>query len=130
MGEYKPPAVVSRASLDEGPVFTDTAEGCITGAPYSTRLGEAARMGQVESVRALIDAGADVDVIDYRNETPLLLACLFDQPQSVKLLIERGANVNHAGSFTTALRQLQVGWKTHVVEIAKMLFAAGASPTL
>jgi hypothetical protein len=111
-------------------IYRGNAEGCIDGAPMSTALGEAALMGQVETVRSLLDAGAEADVIDYRNETPLLLACLFDQPTSVELLLARGANVNHAASFTTALRQLQPGWKEHAVAIARMLFAAGASPTL
>lgn len=54
--------------------YDDEAEGCITGAPYYTPLGEAARMGHLECTRALLDAGAAIDVINYRNETPLILA--------------------------------------------------------
>jgi ankyrin repeat protein len=46
-----------------------------------------------EAVKALVDAGADVNALDIRNETPLSLAVATDHadPKIVKLLLDRGA---------------------------------------
>ncbi|MBV8757066.1 MAG: ankyrin repeat domain-containing protein [Deltaproteobacteria bacterium] len=121
--------IARRAPLDgeDCETYDDTAEGCITGAPYYTPLGEAARMGHVEIVRALLDAGAAIDVIDYRNETPLIQAAAADQRASVELLVERGANVRHVGCLGTALASAQPGWKPNAIAIAERLLAAGSA---
>lgn len=41
---------------------------------YATPLHEAARKGRLDMVRALVQAGADVDAIDYDNQTAYELA--------------------------------------------------------
>jgi hypothetical protein len=57
-------------------------------------LHEAAGRGDVERVRELLDAGADVDALDPWENTPLLLACFSEEPEPevVALLRERGAD--------------------------------------
>ena len=62
-------------------------------------LGEeliwAARDGEDEDVVTLLGQGAD---IDYRNDghgwTALIYASIYERTSTVKLLLERGANVN------------------------------------
>jgi hypothetical protein len=108
--------------------YDEHTDGCITGAPYYTPLGEAARMGHIEIVQALLAAGTPVDGVDYRNETALIMSASADHLKIVELLIARGANVNHVGCLGTALCVVQPGWKPNAIAIAKALLAAGASP--
>lgn len=47
-----------------------------------------------DSVKALIEAGADVNARARNGSTPLLTAALWSSPESVRLLLEAGAHVN------------------------------------
>src|SRR4051794_28481011 len=57
-------------------------------------LHDAARRGDIDDVRALLDAGAPVDALAPWKNTPLLLACFSEthHPGVVALLRERGAD--------------------------------------
>jgi len=71
-----------------------------------TALHHAATVGPVEMVRALLDAGANVNAKDSRGFTPLTLTIAADHQDLaiVRLLIERGADVNcRAGTGETPL---------------------------
>jgi ankyrin repeat protein len=59
-----------------------------------TPLLMAVPFGPPEIVKTLIDAGAKVNVQDYRGFTPLMLAAAADQanPEIVRLLLARGAD--------------------------------------
>jgi hypothetical protein len=60
-------------------------------------LSKAAERGDVETMRLLIDAGADVNAASpFLGETPLLNAALSGNGAAVRLLLEKGANVNLA----------------------------------
>ena len=59
-----------------------------------TPLLFAAREGCLECARALIDAGADVNLTDPKGVTPLFLAIDNFHFDTAKLLIEEGANPN------------------------------------
>jgi ankyrin repeat protein len=60
-----------------------------------TPLLMAVPFGPPEIVRTLIDAGAKVNVQDYRTFTPLMLAAATDHanPETVRLLLARGADM-------------------------------------
>ena len=59
-----------------------------------TPLLFAARDGKVASVKALLDAGADINLVDPDQHTPLILALSNGQFDVAGVLIERGADVN------------------------------------
>ncbi len=59
-----------------------------------TPLLYAAREGCAECVRALLDAGAEIDMTDPDGITPLLIALLNANFDTAKLLLARGANPN------------------------------------
>ena len=57
-------------------------------------IWKAAENGDVESLKKLLDAGADVNAADDTGCTPLHLAAACADIEAVQLLIERGADVN------------------------------------
>lgn len=59
-----------------------------------TPLHHAAKYGETEAMRVLLDAGAQVDARNVEGATPLLLAASFGGPEAVRLLLARGAEVN------------------------------------
>lgn len=108
-----------------------------------TPLLFAAREGCAACVTALLDAGADIDLPDPDEVTPLLLALLNARFDTARRLIEAGANLNKwdrwgrtplyaAVDFNT----LPTGGRpdrpstdaTTAIEIVDMLLAAGAYP--
>ena len=61
-----------------------------------TPLLFAARQGCVDCERVLLDAKADINVVDPQQHTPLILALENGHYDAATLLIERGADVNQA----------------------------------
>ena len=47
---------------------------------------------QIRSIKMLLEEGADPDIQDVRGRTALMLACLADDAQIVKLLLDGQAN--------------------------------------
>jgi ankyrin repeat protein len=107
--------------------------GHIEGADYRrTPLGEAAKNGSPEILKALLDAGAEVDkpTLEFpaRSITPLMLAAKAGHPEAVSALLKAGANV---GARDTELvgggaTPLHYGARTGNPEVLKLLIAAGA----
>lgn len=63
-----------------------------------TPLHWAASMGQVESAKLLLDAGATVDSSDSASWTPLFWAAVKGHVEMTTLLLSRGANIYHVDS--------------------------------
>jgi ankyrin repeat protein len=63
-----------------------------------TALLLAAREGAADGVRALVEAGADLNVADPDGTTPLVMAIINRHNDIAKFLIEHGANPNIADS--------------------------------
>jgi ankyrin repeat protein len=91
-----------------------------------TPLGLAIFFGHAETVNALIDAGADVNLASRESMkvSPLASASAAGQLEIARLLIARGANVNAraAGDFTPLHESAASGR----MEFAKLLLENGA----
>lgn len=75
---------------------------------YNTPLQKACRVGDLQMVAALIDAGADVNY-DYGDFSPLLCACASnsnDNLSIVQLLIANGADASYTQAYHNALYQI------------------------
>ncbi len=91
---------------------------------FAGPLHEATREGDLEQVRTLIDAGADLDAQGDNGETPLNTAILEGHVLVASLLIDRGAGIQarNKGGFTP----LHATAYVNAVEIAERLLRKGA----
>jgi len=99
---------------------------------YTASLPNIASMGDVRTIRLMLDHGADVNAADPFGRTPLMYVAVSDvQPvEAIKLLIERGADVNakdtHKNSGDSGSNVLDIAKGTGNPEIIRLLIAAGA----
>jgi ankyrin repeat protein len=88
-------------------------------------LAEAAFVCDFIRVRQLLGRGADVNVRDDEERTPLHSAVLAGSVGLVGLLLESGADVNAAD--TDGFTALHFAAQEHEVELARLLIARGAN---
>jgi uncharacterized protein len=62
-------------------------------------LAFAAREGDIESARVMLEGGVDINYGDVDNTTALIFAIMNKQYTFAKFLIDRGADVNIAGGY-------------------------------
>jgi uncharacterized protein len=108
-----------------------------------TPLLYAAREGCAECARLLVDAGADLNLADPENVSPLLMAVINAQWDTAQYLIKKGANPNKwdfwgraplyaAVDLHTIPRGGRPDWpsldETTPLQVVEMLLAAGANP--
>jgi len=86
-------------------------------------LIEAARWGDLEKVKKLLDRGADVNARDKDGWTPLHWASVHGHLDVIKLLVERGADVNASNHGWTPLHEAASRGHLNVV---KFLVERGA----
>jgi ankyrin repeat protein len=70
----------------------------VHGVKRCTALHMAARRGNVEVIRALLDGGADMEARDSVGDTPLRRAVNCNQVEAARLLLVRGADPHSPGS--------------------------------
>ena len=88
----------------------------------------AAGEGNVEAMRALIAAGANVTAKSKSGFTPLLFAVRNAQLDALRLLLDHGANANDFAADGTSA--LNVAIVNAFYEVASVLLDHGADPNL
>jgi ankyrin repeat protein len=109
-----------------------------------TALMYAARQGNINAARALLDGGANINAVSADKSTALLLATINGRFDAAKLLVERGADLNLAnldGAFPL-YGVVNTQWtrksiysqpttkyeKTGYLELMKVMLDHGANP--
>lgn len=96
-------------------------------------LIQAARTGALETMKTLLDAGADVNLPaptgDGWDATPLQHAILARQPGSVQLLLDRGADPNRVPGPNSPAPLLLAAGDTDPTFV-NLLLAHGADPNI
>jgi len=94
--------------------------------PY-TPMQWAINYGEIDSLRLLISAGANVNAQDEKGYTALIFATLYNNPEAIKILIKAGANPNtpdHEGQ--SPIMKLAVAQPPEHVASLKLLLRKGA----
>lgn len=89
-------------------------------------LRDAARLGRLEQVRALLAAGVPVDAADDYGSTALAFAARGGHAEVVALLLEAGADPMATDTFYEMSPVVRALWEGHL-EIARQLLEAGAT---
>jgi ankyrin repeat protein len=92
------------------------------------KLIAAAKKGNVEEVKALLEQGADVNATNMAGETPLIWASLKGHTETVKVLVEKGADVNIVSKNGNTALTLAAGWGR--AEAVKILLEHGADMSI
>lgn len=88
----------------------------------------AARSGDVESARTLLDSGTDINARDRYGQTALMLAAHGGHEALVEMLIEHGADLNVTAKYCLSALMLSV--VAGHAGIARRLARAGADRSL
>ena len=95
---------------------------------WDAPLFESVDRRNLDAVRALLDAGADIEVKRYNDETPLISAAKAGQGDIVKLLVERSATVN--AQLKDGNTALHLAAAQGYANLATYLIENGADPAL
>jgi len=96
----------------------------------ATLLPTAVQLGDLQLVEELLDLGMDINMLDDNMCTPLGIACSSTQvsAQLVKLLLDRGADVNKGGGWKKQ-KPLIFAYVHNSVDKIKLLISYGAKIT-
>jgi ankyrin repeat protein len=83
-----------------------------------------ARSGFTGSLRLMLDRGANANAIGYESTSLMEEAVLSYNPDTVRMLIQHGVDLNHKDQFGETPLTLAV--RSHLPAIAEMLKRAGA----
>lgn len=91
-------------------------------------LHAAARTGDLGRIRALLDAGVEIDGRDAQGRTAALVATYFRQTEAAQLLLSRGANPNQRDNMLNS--PFLLAGAEGLLEILIAASEAGADPTI
>ena len=89
---------------------------------------EAAALGRVHRLRELVLDSAAANSRSADGFTALHFACFFSQPESARILIERGAAVDAVAANPTKVMPLHSAASVRNLEAARLLLVHGAPP--
>ena len=99
------------------------------GAEDPLKLIKAVSAEDVMLVKTLLKEGADVDGVNRRGQTPLIIAAYFNKTTEItKILLQAKANVNVIDHYDQTA--LTYAYQEGKLEIAKLLVQAGAGPEI
>lgn len=97
-----------------------------TGAGASEELFEAVRLADLEAVKSLVEAGADVDSADRYGTTVLSKAAAGGHLEIVRYLLDRGADIDREDEFYGS-SAFDMAFFQGRMEVASLLLERGAS---
>lgn len=90
-------------------------------------LFDAARLGRVDVMPALLTAGCDIEALDPKGYTPLILASYNGRAAATDLLLAHGADVDAADAVRGNTALMGVAFKGYGAIVDRLL-DAGADP--
>ncbi len=80
-----------------------------------------------ETVKLLVEKGADLKAVDFLKTTPLRAATLGNDTETIRMLIEAGVDVNAADLPGISPLMMAAGWNGNTRAV-QLLLAKGANP--
>jgi ankyrin repeat protein len=111
---------IYRGQLDLATLIADKKE--------TLDIFEAAALGRVHRLRELVLDSAAANSRSADGFTALHFACFFSQPESARILIERGAAVDAVAANPTKVMPLHSAASVRNLEAARLLLVHGAPP--
>lgn len=74
--------------------------------PNLSAMNFAVYLDNVKILRCLKNCGLDIDMIDEINSTPLIYAILYNKQNSIKFLIQNGADLEHEDFMGNCVKNL------------------------
>lgn len=74
--------------------------------PNFSAINFAVYQDNVKAIKSLRNCGISINEIDNINSTPLIHAILYNKPNSIKYLIENGANLEHEDFLGNSAKNL------------------------
>jgi len=106
---------------------SETKKAAATSPVMSGKLKDAAKQGDLEGVRTLLDRGIDPNVL-VKDTSTLALAVYWDRMDVVMLLLERGADPNLGTSFPCAGCAMHSAASEARLEMLPLLLERGGDP--
>jgi len=119
--------IISRGALATG-AFALVMAAAAAAADGDLRLVEAARTNDQQTIRALLQQRADVNVRAHDGSTALLWVAHWNDLDSADLLIRAGADVNAANDLRTT--PLSLACTNANAALVERLLTAGANPNM
>jgi ankyrin repeat protein len=91
-------------------------------------LDVAATNGDIPTISESLAAGTKVDALNPVGQTPLYFAAFSGKTDAVKLLLDKGANVNGGQAGNPIGTPFQAALLSNQIEIAKILLKGGKPP--
>lgn len=93
--------------------------------PLTGSLHQAIKDQDLEKVRKLLNAGANVNEEDDEGDTPLQIAIFIGNVEIVKLLLDHDADINNVNEVSALQFSLQ--WRSDLFELVRVLVFASAN---
>ncbi len=87
---------------------------CTKVSPNFSAINFAVYLDNIKVIRCLKNCGIDINEIDDINSTPLIYAILYNKYNSIKYLIENGANVEHEDFLGNSAKSLAKNLKIEI----------------
>ena len=110
-------------------LLTTIAAVVLVGCGPSVDIREATAKGNIEAVKQHLAAGTDVNALDHGGNTPLHHAVYNDQTEIIRLLIDKGAEVNgkrKAANHEKGVAPLHTATWRSTIETMELLIDNGA----
>lgn len=100
----------------------------VNGDKINEQFFRAAEHGNISKIKSLLESGIDINIIDNKGRTAVMIATYANDPETVKVLIDYGADIDIQDDMKN--NPFLYAGAEGFLEILRMTIDAGANPNL